>query len=152
MQTRLVQGIGGHIEQRCHLVNERAGSARTRAVHPFVHGIAEKEDLRVLPAQLNDGVRIGLQSAHDLSGSPDLLHKRDPGCLGKAHSGGARHGSRNGRICRDRQLCQCVRRITEHCRNGIADLRIVACIAGEYRRILAQHNDFCGGGANVHAQ
>ncbi len=76
----------GHIQQRRHLIDERAGAARAGAVHALVHAALEEDDLRVLAAQLDDRARVRLQRAHRLAGGVDLLHERYARRLGQTHA------------------------------------------------------------------
>ena len=58
IETEPVQLADGNVEQRRHLVDKRAGPSGAGAVHPLVDARAEKDDLRVLAAQLDRDIGL----------------------------------------------------------------------------------------------
>ena len=85
-EGEFVQLRDGDVQKRRHLVDEGAGAAGAGAVHPFLQAPAEEDDLRVLAAQLDDGVRIGDVFADGGGRGVDLLHEPDAGGLGHAEA------------------------------------------------------------------
>ena len=71
-----VELFRGHVEQGGHLVDERAGPARAGAVHPLLQPAGEKDDLGVLPAQLDHRVGIRRHRLDHLAGREHLLNER----------------------------------------------------------------------------
>ena len=92
LQGQFVQLLHAHVQQRGHLVDERARTASAASVHAFVHSTPEEDDLRVFPAELHDDIRFGFQHFHDLARREDLLHERQAGRLGEAEPRAAGDG------------------------------------------------------------
>ena len=72
---QLVQAAGIGVEQRGHLVDERARAAGARAVHALLDGLAEVDDLGVLAAELDGDVGLGDERFHGGLARDDLLHE-----------------------------------------------------------------------------
>ena len=78
------------VEERRHLVDERARAARAAAVHALFGSARHENDLGVLPAQLHRRVRIRIQFADGAVCRLHLLHERDLSALSDAKSCRAR--------------------------------------------------------------
>ena len=70
----LVQTGCVRLQQRRHLVNERARAAGTDAVHALLH-LFQEDDLRILAAKLDHAVRLSDLFFHGGSDSHDFLDK-----------------------------------------------------------------------------
>ena len=96
MGSQIVQFIGGHVQQRSHLIDERAGAAGAAAVHADFQILAavvgEEQDFGVLAAQLNDRVHVAQDAFHGLTGGVDLLLEGQAQPFGQTHTGGAGNG------------------------------------------------------------
>ena len=75
---KLVQTADIGVEQSRHLVDERAGSASTGAVHALLQTAGEVGYLSVLAAQLDGYVSAGNKLLYSVGAGRDLLNERDP--------------------------------------------------------------------------
>ena len=141
-----LQLLHGHVHQRGHLVDERAGAAGAGAVHAHLQAARarQEQDLGVLAAQLNGRVGLGHQLAQRHAGGVNLLQKVDIQFLGQAHAGGAgdAHFKTLPRILLRDGVQQ---HLAEH-----GDLRAVPLIAAKYDlpRVV-EHHGLDGGRADV---
>ena len=87
---------GRNVEQRGHLVDERARPAGARTVHALLKPAGKKDDLRVLAAKLDDAVGVGRIRLDDFAGRKNLLDKRQARRFGdaKPRRTGKRHAHR----------------------------------------------------------
>ena len=141
-----VQLTHRHVHQSSHLVNEGPGAPGAGAVHPLLQGAAEEDDLGVLAAQLNDGIRLGDVCIDRRGGGVDLLHKIDAGGVGHAQTGRAG----------DDQFHLFARQQTGDGMEGLAGpfpgLGVVPLVGAEQQFVLfVQHHHLDGGGADVDA-
>ena len=72
---QLVQTARIGVEQRCHLVDERAGTTSARAVHALFDRLAEVDDLRILAAKLDCDIGLGNERLDSGLAGNDLLHE-----------------------------------------------------------------------------
>ena len=131
-----------HIQQRGHLVDERASSTGTSAVHARLHSAAEENNLGVLPAQFDDTVRAGHIVLRRHFRGIYLLHKLNICIFRHAHAGTAGNGQTPlpliGKFFQNR---------LQHLHRFGSDLRKMALISLIYNLVfLIQHNAFdrCG--------
>ena len=135
-------------EQGRHLVDERARAAGAASVHARVVQPAEKEELGVLPSQLDHYVRAGREALGRKPGGVHFLHKGQPRALGKAQPRAAAEG--NGRPVHIREQLAYAR---EHAGQGIGDLAVMPPVLRMYHIVLVvQHHRFHGGGTHVNSQ
>ena len=91
------------------MVDERAGTACTHAVHALLRRITEICDLGVLAAELNRRRRLRNKPAHSRGTGDNLLHKGQSNALGNAHACRARECKRKFRLAHHiSQLCEIV--------------------------------------------
>ena len=74
---QLAQARGVRVQEGRHLVDERAGSARARAVHALLGSGVQVGELGVLAAQLDDDVDLGVEALGGLGARDDLLDEGD---------------------------------------------------------------------------
>ena len=91
----------GNVEQYRHLVDERAGAAGAGTVHALFQLTGQKDDLRVLAAELDDDVCRRHVHADRLARSKDLLNEVDVRRLGNAETGRAGDRAVDRRILAD---------------------------------------------------
>ena len=72
---QLVQTARIGVEQRCHLVDERAGTTSARAVHTLFDRLTEVDDLRILAAKLDCDIGLGNERLDSGLAGNDLLHE-----------------------------------------------------------------------------
>ena len=127
---KLVELVRRDVQKRRHLVDERARAAGAGAVHAHlkaggVVAVGQKEDLRVLAAELDNRVRARHEPVHRDARGVDLLHKRDVAALRKAHA----------RRAGDAQLHLCIRELrlhlAQHFDRFLDNARKVALIFGK---------------------
>ena len=85
-----IESLRVGLEQSGHLVDEGACAPGAYAVHPFLRGAGEVDDLGILPAELDGDIRSGKARAQRGSDSDDLLHEgnlQSPGEAKRAGSG-----------------------------------------------------------------
>ena len=135
-----VQPLGVRLQERGHLVDERAGAACADAVHALLQPAAEVDDLRILTAQLNGDVRLrgnGLQAGGH---GNDLLHKAD--VQGFAEVDGAGAGDLQAQVA-GAELCACV--LQQLCKCFLRVCTVAAIIAIAQDAAFVQNNELCGG-------
>ena len=133
-----VQLIRRDGEQRCHLVDERAGSTRAGAVHADLHRAVEVKYLRVLAAELYDDVRVGYQPLHGKSRRVDLLNKSDSARLSHSHSGGPGHGQ--DRVARARYVLLYLFQQSERTLGYLREMALVGFVY--YIILIVEHDAF----------
>ena len=121
VQAQLVQLLGCHIQQCCHLVDEGACASGTAAVHPLLQSAAEEDDLGILSAQLDDRIGVRLILHHRFVGSKYLLYKVDTGILSKSQSCRTGDGSLKWTI--QKLLCSLKR--TQGCLTHLRQMTLV---------------------------
>ena len=94
MLRQLVQAAGVGVQERRHLVDERAGAAGARAVHALLDAVVEVDDLRVLAAELDGHVGFRDEGFDGGLAGDDLLHELDAEPLGQKQA--ARSGDGDG--------------------------------------------------------
>ena len=137
--------VGGHFQKGRHLVDERTGTAGTGAVHPNLRSIGQKEDLGVLPAQLDDDVRPRRQLSRGHPGGEHLLDKGHPHALSHTHTGRAGDGQ-VGPAAGDVLLRHPAQQLLSFFQD-MAEMTFV-CTVNDVVRVI-QHHAFNGGGAHV---
>ena len=90
-QGKLVHLADGYIEERSHLVDERARAARAAAVHALFGAARDKDDLCVLAAELDSRVRVGVILSYRGKRRLHFLHKGNAAALGKPQARRARY-------------------------------------------------------------
>ena len=114
-----------YVQERGHLVDERARTAGAAAVHALVHAAGravEKDDLGVFAAQFDNHIGVRRQRAHQFADHKDLLLKGQARGLGKSDA--RRTGDRRAqKAVRDQRL-----KIRKHLEYLLPRLRIVALI------------------------
>ena len=142
----LVQTCGVGLQQRCHLVDEGAGTSGADTVHPLLQTALEIDDLGILAAKL-DG-HIGLRS-HRFQGRGhrhDLLHKVNIQCFAKIDGAGA--GDLHLQPARsDLLLC----RAQQGIQRSLGMCMVTAVITKQDFILLVQNHQFHGGGADIDA-
>ena len=136
----------GDVEQHGHLVDERAGTARARAVHALLQLTGQKDNLRVLAAQLDDNVSRRNVRADRLAGRKDLLHEVDVGGFRNAETGRA-----GDRAVKRRVLADELARRTDQLDRLFAHLGEVALIVFVDDLSIAHDYDFYRRRADVDA-
>ena len=134
------------VQEGRHLVDERAGSARARAVHALLGGGVQVGELRVLAAQLDDDVDLGVETLGGLGTRDDLLDEGD------AHGSGGRQtaGSGDGRV--DAGAGQGALDVGEEGPQGCTHIGIVAAVVGEKAAIPVQNDGLNRRRADVDAE
>ena len=146
LEGELIQLVYRHIHERGHLVDEGSGASGAGAVHPLLQRTAEKDDLGVLAAQLDDCVGVRDIGVHRGGGGVHLLHKVQPRSLGHAQAGGA--GDHQAHVF-----------TPQHIRDGIQSLAgplpglgVVPLVGAKQQLVLlVQHHYLDGGGADINA-
>ena len=135
-----VQSLGVRLQERGHLVDERAGAACADAIHALLQPAAEVDDLRILTAQLNGDVRLrgnGLQAGGH---GDDLLHKADVQGFAKVDGAGA--GDLQAQVA-GAELCAGVLQQLGKCFLRVRAVAAVIAIAQD--AAFVQNNELCGG-------
>ena len=145
-QGERVQLAGGHIQQGGHLIDKRAGSTGTRAVHPFLQGIPEEDDFGVLAPQLNDGVGVWDEGSDSGGGGVNLLNKSNPARFGNAQPRGT--GNQKPYLLTIQHVANGLQRLT----GAFAGFGVMALIRTKKQLILSIQNDHLHGGrSNVNS-
>ena len=96
-----VEAGGVCLKQGSHLVDKRAGTAGTDAVHTLLHIAAFKiNDFRVLAAQLNGYIRLGSGLLQGCRYRYNLLNKGYAQMVRQGQSAGAGDGRIDGQIAK----------------------------------------------------
>ena len=132
---QIVQLRRRDVQQRGHLVDERARTPGAGAVHAHLEATGEEEDLRILTAQLDDHVGVRRGALHGKLFGIDLLHKGQSGLFGDAHAG--RAGDRHG----ERLIREFFAQLTDQLRRRLGDAREMAAIYGILDRVVLAQND-----------
>ena len=139
-EAQPVELVRRDAEQSGHLVDKSAGAAGTGAVHPFFQAASQKDDLRVLAAQLHHHVDVGDEAFHRPGRGEYLLDEFQIGGLGDTEP------RRTG----DSDLHSLARQPRaqkpEHLRRFLPYLGHVTLIGVENRVVLVieQHDFDCG--------
>ena len=97
----LIEAGGVCLKQGSHLVDKRAGTAGTDAVHTLLHIAAFKiNDFRVLTAKLYRHVSLGRGLLQSGSYSHHFLHKRNAQMVRQGQSAGAGDGRIDSQIAK----------------------------------------------------
>ena len=132
----VVQLLERDVEQRRHLVDERARTACAGAVHAYLETVREKQNFRVLTAKLDDNVGTGNKGVRRDARRVHLLHKVDAAILRHAHACGTR--KRNKRLLRSFDFTA---HTAEQLRYFFGYLRIVALICTVNQLVfVVEHN------------
>ena len=135
-----VQPLGVRLQERGHLVDERAGAACADAVHALLQPAAEVDDLGILAAQLNGDVRLRGDSLQAGGHGDDLLHKAD--VQGLAEVDGAGAGDLQAQVA-GTELCAGVLQQLGKCFLRVRTVAAVIAIAQD--AAFVQNNELCGG-------
>jgi hypothetical protein len=146
LEGKGVQLVHRHVHERGHLVDESSGPARAGAVHPFLQGAAEEDDLGVLAAQFDYGVGMGYVGVDRRGGGVDFLDEIKSAGFGYAQPRGTGHH-------------QSDLFAGEHTADGTQDLGgsfpglgIMTLIGAEQQLIMfIQHHHLDGRGADVNS-
>ena len=142
----LVQAGGVGVEQRGHLVDERARTTSAGAVHALLDALVEVDDLGVLAAELNCHVRLGNHGLHGALARDDLLHELKTEPLRKEQAAGACNGTGHLRLGKHRG------RLHEEVAGAGAHVGVVPLVLGiDDLVVIVQHGEFDGGGTHVDA-
>ena len=146
-QRHFIQLIHAHVQQGRHLVNECARTAGTAAVHALFYAAGEKDDLRILAAQLDNHICLGIALLDRQERSVYFLDKGQLCRLRQSQSG--RAGDADPELSIRiflRQLCQL-------CTHGLTDLGKMAFIAGrKHFAFFCQQNRLDSGRTHVNSQ
>ena len=146
LQGQPVQLVHVHVHQGSHLVDERPGASGAGAVHPLLQRAAEKDDLGVLAAQLNDRVGVGDVCIDGGGGGVHLLDKVDIRRLGHPQPGGAGDDQLDG------LAGQPVGEGAQGLAGPLSGFGVVPLVGAEQQFILlVQQHYLDGGAANVDA-
>ena len=142
----LAQARSVGVQERGHLVDERTGAARARAVHALLGGGVQVGELGVLAAELDDDVDLGVEALGGLGAGDDLLDEGD------AHGAGGRQaaGSGDGRV--DADAGQGALDVGEECPQGCAHVGVVTAVVGEHAAVSVQDDGLDRRGADVDAE
>ena len=131
----VVEPLGIGRQERGHVIDERARAAGADAVHALLRRIAEVRDLRILAAELDDGIRLRDELFDRCGTGDDLLYEGQANALSDAHAGRTRQGKRELLLADDGfQMRQILLQ-------GIADLREMARIILVEDLLLMVEND-----------
>ena len=83
----VVEPLGIGRQERGHVIDERARAAGADAVHALLRRIAEVRDLRILAAELDDGIRLRDELFDRCGTGDDLLYEGQANALSDAHAG-----------------------------------------------------------------
>ena len=144
LQGEGVQLVHRHIHQGGHLVDEGARPAGAGAVHSLLQRTAEKDDLGVLAAQLDDGIGVRNVGVHRGGGGVHFLDEVQAGSLGQPQAGGA------GDDQLDPLAAELARDGLQGLTGPLPGLGVVPLIGAEQQLVLfIQHHHFHRGGADV---
>ena len=111
------------MEQRGHLVDERARAAGAVAVHAVFVAAGQIGNLRVFAAQLDNDVRLGVIGADGLRAGDDFLNEGDAQVVCQGDAAGACNG--NGDLLVTENLIGILQQIP----HLLANVRVMADIA-----------------------
>ena len=135
------------MQQGCHLVDERARTAGTGAVHALLDAVVEVDDLGVLAAQLDGDIGGRDEGLDGTLAGDDLLDKLQIEPLGQQQA--ARAGDGTGHL----GSRQHSRGTLEQVAGASADVGVVALVLGvDNLVVVVEHGELNGGGAHVDAQ
>ena len=148
----LVEAFGVGVQQRGHLVDERAGTARAGAVHTLLRRRLEISDLGVLAAQLDDDVGLRVFGVDRLGLGDDLLDERYVQAVGERQTAGTGDGQPN-RLVTATLPHQCGVDVLQQSGHGGAHIGVMTAIVGEQhafeRILLIEHHGLHRGRADV---
>ena len=101
---QFVKSAGIRREQRGHMVDKRAGTAGTNAVHALFRSLTEVGYLGILAAELHHGIRLGNEIFYGCCAGNNLLHKGQTNTLRNTHA--CRTGKREGKLLLSHQRFQ----------------------------------------------
>ena len=135
------------MQQARHLVDEGTRAASARAVHALLDAVVKVDDLRVLAAQLDDDVGLGLEGLDCRLGGDDLLHEL------KAQPLRQEQAARTGDGDLETSVAEDLARSAEKRLHGGAHVGMMALVAGiDKLCVLVEHGKLHRGGAHVDAQ
>ena len=153
----LVEAFGVGVEQRGHLVDERAGAARAGAVHTLFRSRLQIGDLGVLAAEFDDDVGLRVFGVDRLGLGDDLLDERHMQVVGERQAAGTGDGETD-RFIAASLLHKPGVDVLQQARHGGAHVGVVAAVVGEQRGVkrigLVEHHGLHRGRTDVetHAQ
>ena len=145
MPRGFVHFVGRHLQQRCHLVNERAGAARAASVHAHLGTARQKQDLRIFAAQLAHHVRIRRVTLCRHPCGKHLLYEGHAAGVGQAHAGRTGDGKLRGRAVQHLSVhaLHQLRRFF----HDVGKMTLIGFVCNIQR--VVQHHAFDGGGPDV---
>ncbi len=87
-KRQLVHLFRRYVEQSRHLVDKRTRPARAASVHALLGTARDKDNFRVLTAELDRSVRVGIKFANRAERRLHFLHETNSAALGKPQSRG----------------------------------------------------------------
>lgn len=145
------------VEQRGHLVDERAGATRARTVHALLGRGLEIGDLGVLATQLDDDVGLRVFLVDRLGFGDDLLDERHMHVVRQRQAAGTGDGEAD-RLVAAAALLELLVDVDEQAGDGGAHVGVMAPVVGEdgipQRVRLVEHHGLDRGRTDVkpHAQ
>ena len=142
-----VKAAGVGVQQGCHLVDERARTAGTGAVHALLDAVVEVDDLGVLAAQLDGDIGGRNESLDGAFAGDDLLDKLQVEPLGQQQA--ARAGDGAGHLGRRKHGRSTLKQVA----GAGTDVGVVALVLGvDDLVVVVEHGKLDGGGAHIDAQ
>ena len=93
---QLIEARGVSIKQTCHLIDESTRSTCALSVHALLDALVEKDNLRVLAAQLDTGVSLWNERFNCFFGRNNLLNKGHVQPICQQQSTRTRNGNGHG--------------------------------------------------------
>ena len=143
---QLAEAGGVRVQERRHLVDKGARTARARAVHALLGGGVQVGELGVLAAQLDDDVDLGVQALGGLGARDDLLNEGD------SHGAGGRQaaGAGDGRV--NAGAGQGTLDVGEEGPQGCAHVGVMSTVVGEKTAISIQNDSLDRRRADIDAE
>ncbi len=144
---QLVEAGGVGVEQRRHLVDERARATGAGAVHALLDAVVEVDDLGVLAAELDGAVGLRDERLDGALGGDDLLDELEVEPLGQQEAAGTGDGHAHG------GAAHVGAGALEELLGRGADVGVVALVVGvDQLAVGVEHGHLDGGGADVDAE
>ena len=135
------------VEQRRHLIDERTGAARARAVHALLDTRIEIDDLGVLAAELDRDVRLRDQGLDRALGGDDLLDELEAEPLRKQKAARTGDGARHLRLGHE------LRGAFEQIARACAHVGVMPLVLGVHNIVrIVEHGELDGGRPHVDAE
>ena len=145
-ETEFVQLFHSNIEERSHLVDERACAACAGAVHALIYAAVKEYYLGILAAEFYHASGLRRKGAHDLRSCEYFLHKGDIDALRKAETRRAGYGDAHRLAARNAAgfFNELPRLLTYSGKMALVFLK--------YRLTLFHQHRLCGSGANIQTE